>query len=63
MTKVSAIKILNIRLEVINECIKNKKIKVDEKGKLIEESVYEYLKELEERRRIKPPQWIHRNEF
>lgn len=63
MTKTSAMRILNLRRESIYDCIKNKKIKVDLTGKIIDDSVYEYLNELEERRKINPPQWIHRNEF
>ena len=63
MNKVEASKILKIRPEALNECIKNKIIKTDLTGKLIDESVYEYLKELEERRKIPKADWIKRNEF
>lgn len=63
MTKGEASKILNIRLESINNSIKNKKIKLNLDGKIIDESVYEYLKELEERRKIPSVKWIHRSEF
>jgi hypothetical protein len=63
MNKVEASKILKIRPEAINKCIKNKIIKTDLTGKLIDESVYEYLKELDERRKIPKADWIKRNEF
>jgi len=63
MTKKEASIILNLRKESIDNCIKNKIIKTDLTGKIIEESVYEYLKELEERRKQKPPVWIKRNQF
>lgn len=63
MTKVQASKILNIRVEALNKCIKNKIIEVDLTGKINEESVNSYLKELEERRKHSRPTWIKRNEF
>ena len=63
MNKEEAAKILNLRPEAIYQCIKNKSIRVDLTGKIIDESVYEYLKELEERRKVKPPSWVKRNEF
>jgi hypothetical protein len=63
MTKVQAGKILNLRPEAIINCIKNKKIKVDLFGKIIEDSVFEYKKELDERRKVKPISWIKRNQF
>ena len=63
MTKVQAGKILNLRPEAIVSCIKNKKLKVDLFGKVIDESVFEYKKELDERRKVQPASWIKRNEF
>jgi hypothetical protein len=63
MTKVQAGKILNLRPEAVTKCISEKKIKTDLTGKIIEDSVYQYLAELQERRKINPPEWIKRNEF
>lgn len=63
MTKKEASKILNIRVEALNKCIKNKIIEVDLTGKINENSIYLYLKELEERRKQSQPVWIKRNEF
>jgi hypothetical protein len=63
MNKIEATKILRVPLKAINNCIKNKIIKVDLKGQLTDESVYDYLKELEERRNTPKPNWIYRNEF
>jgi hypothetical protein len=59
MNKTEATKILNVPLRTVNNCIKNKIIKLDLKGELIDESVYEYLKELEERRKIPKVNWIN----
>ena len=63
MKKVDAMKILNLRMDTINNCIKTKKIEIDLTGKIIDDSVYSFLKELEERRKQELPKWIHRNEF
>lgn len=63
MNKKQASQILNLRLERINALIKDKKIEIDLTGKLSDQSVYEYLKELNERRNTKPTVWLHRNEF
>jgi hypothetical protein len=63
MTKVKAGQILNLRPEAVVSCIKNKKLKIDLKGELIDESVFEYKKELDERRKVQPASWIKRNEF
>lgn len=63
MNRAQAAKILNLRPDMVDNCIRNKTIKIDLTGKLIDDSVYEYLKELEERRKQKKPVWIKRNEF
>lgn len=63
MKKTDAMKILNLRMDAINNCIKTKKLIVDSSGKIIDDSVYSFLKELEERRQQEKPKWIHRNEF
>jgi hypothetical protein len=63
MTKKEATRILNIRLEALNEAIKRKVIKTDITGKIIDQSVFDYLNELEERRKAPPINWIKRNEF
>lgn len=63
MKKKEACQILNLRIERINDLIKDKKIKTDLTGKILTESVYDYLQELNERRSMNPPTWIHRNEF
>ena len=63
MTKVEAGQILNLRPEAVRKCVVEKKIKTDLTGKIIDESVYEYKKELDERRKIQKPTWVHRNEF
>lgn len=63
MNKTEAAKFLRVPLSAVNNCIKNKIIKVNLKGELIDESVYEYLKELDERRKIPKANWINRNDF
>lgn len=63
MKKIDACAILDIRLEHLNDCIKKEIIKVDSKGKPIDESVLQYSRELQERREMKKPEWIKRNEF
>jgi len=59
MTQLKAQKILKIGAPSLKEAIKNKKIKLDFKGKIEDESVYEYLKELDERKAIPSPKWIN----
>lgn len=61
MTQKQASEILNVKKSSIRELIKNKSIKVDITNKIIDESVYELQKDLEERRKIKKPVWIERN--
>ena len=63
MTKKEASKILNIRVEALNEAIRKKIIKTDITGKIVDQSVLDYLNELEERRKVPPVNWIKRNEF
>jgi hypothetical protein len=63
MTKKEATRILNIRVEALNEAIKRKAIKTDITGKIVDQSVFDYLNELEERRKTPKANWIHRNEY
>jgi hypothetical protein len=59
MTKKEAMKILKVDGKSLNRSIMSQKIKTHINGGLIEDSVYEYLKELEERKKISKPQWIN----
>jgi len=61
MTHKEASEILNVGKSVIQSFIKNKKLKVDIRNKIIDESVYLLKKDLEERRKIDKPVWINRN--
>lgn len=61
MTHKQASEILNVGKSVIQSFIKNKKLKVDIRNKIIDESVYLLKKDLEERRKIDKPVWINRN--
>lgn len=63
MLKTHAAKYLNVSLDVLNNLIKNKVVKVDSKGKIIESELLEAKRELEERRKISKPVWLNRNEF
>lgn len=58
MTKKEAMRILNINAKALNKNITTRKIKIDITGQLVEDSVYEYLKELEERRKVPKAEWI-----
>ena len=51
-------RILNINAKALNKNITTRKIKIDITGQLVEDSVYEYLKELEERRKVPKAEWI-----
>lgn len=63
MTKKEASKILNIRVEALNEAIRRKAIKIDITGKIVDQSVFDYLNELEERRKMPKANWLNRNEY
>jgi hypothetical protein len=61
MTQKEASIILNVSTNIIKSFVINNKLKLDDKGKLLDESVYELKKDLEERRSITKPVWIERN--
>jgi hypothetical protein len=63
MTQKEASIILNVSVSYIRDFIKQKSIKVDIVNKIIDESVYELKKDLEERRSITKPVWIERNDY
>ena len=60
ITKLEACKILNIKLHTLNNFIKSGLIK-SYKTKVFSDSVYQYQKELEERRNITPAKWKYIN--
>jgi hypothetical protein len=61
MTQKEASIILNVSTNIIKSFVIKKKLKLNDKGKLLDESVYELKKDLEERRSIPKPVWIERN--
>lgn len=60
VTRKFAAKYLSISLKGITLSIKNGILRVDKDNKITWDSIQELEKELEERRKIKPPVWIQR---
>ena len=67
MKQIEASSILNISPKNINGLIKKGILKksnpLQKNSQLDSDSVYQYQKELEERRNITPAKWIYRNDY
>ena len=62
MNKIEACKLLDVKRHTLNNLINSGMIK-SLNNQVEINSVYEYKKELEERRNTNPAKWIYRNEF
>jgi hypothetical protein len=58
MTRKKAMEILKMGNESLNQSIMNRKIKIDENGKIIDDSVFHYMIELEERKKMSNQKWL-----